>query len=693
VERLGRTAILRLALVAPLAFLCALGAAAAASGPPQARLPSVAVAPALDGDAGWGNAAHVATAWDFTHGHPADEPADVAFVTDAKSLFVRFTVHQRETITATQAVDGVGENSDDTVTVRLWAGGVSGIAYDFRATPRGTRYQASTENNNYAPAWVALARPTATGYVVTMRIPFSAIRGTGAGTWRVQFERDIKANNERDEWASAPGQSSSDQVVDAGLVDGFDAGSKAARAKARVGLYALGQAGATAYGGDTSRLGADVAIPVTPTASLVATFHPDFSNVETDQQTITPTTFTRFYPELRPFFAQGAAFYDHTSCYECPGAGYHELYTTAIPTPRSGYQLEGTQGPVAFGALDAIGFGRIDQAQSVTYTTPSNVFAANYTRVASNQTALTDTVNFGSVQFNDQRGLLGYIEAANESGTAVTSGSAAQRWDGGIQYLTANDNLQFSMRRVGSQWNPVDGYTPVNDIAGYSSQGFHTFHFSGGLQSLSFGSTLDHYAGSDGLGTNLQDFQQLTTFTFKDQVDVRVFTGSQFYRPPFVAVLYPDNQQGVNVDYFLGTPLQSTLSYNFGSYGTGRLASTDRLAAFRIARRVTLAVEAYDTRWTGGTVAQQWLERATATIDVDHATSATIGLRRIVGTPPPYPGLLPPSYAGTTNLSFALSRRRPHDDIFLVYGNPDAPYTQNAVILKYVHYFGAERGT
>ncbi len=186
-----------------------------------------------------------------------------------------------------------------------------------------------------------------------MRIPFSAIRGSGAASWRVQFERDIKANNERDEWASAPGQSSSDQVTDAGLIDGFAVGSKAARAKARVGLYALGQAGPPEYGGDTSRMGADVAIPVTPTASLVATFHPDFSNVETDQQTITPTTFTRFYPELRPFFAQGAHFYDHTLCYECPGAGFYELYTTAIPTPRSGYQLEGTQGPFAFGALDA----------------------------------------------------------------------------------------------------------------------------------------------------------------------------------------------------------------------------------------------------------------------------------------------------------------------------------------------------
>lgn len=691
-ERAGRAhgAVAALAFFVLGAFGCALGATA----PPTAILPVSATAPALTGDQGWSSAAHVTIGWDFTHGHPAAEPVDVAVLTDGAALFVRFVVPQREGITDTQAVDGVGENSDDTVTVRLWAGGVNGIVYDFRATPRGTRYQASTENNTYAPNWTALARITDTGYEVTMRIPFSAIRGSGSGTWRVQFERDLKADNERDEWAYAPGQATSDQVVYAGFISGFGAGSKAARTKARVGVYALGQAGPNEFGGDTSRMGADVAVPVTPTASLVATFHPDFSNVETDQQTITPTTFTRFYPELRPFFAQGAHFYDMTSCYECPGNGFTELYTYAIPTPRTGYQLEGTQGPLTFGALDAVGFGRIDQAQSIAYTAPSNVLTANYTRVASDQTSLVDNVNFGSLQFNDQHGIVGYLIAANEAGTNVTDAGEAQRWDGGISYQTKSDNDQFSMRRVGSQWNPVDGYTAVNDIAGFSSQLSHTFYFRGGLQSIFLLGTRDHYEGSDGLGNNLQDFQQAAYFTFVDQVQVRAFTGSQFYRPPFEPVLYPDNQQGGAIVYQNSTPLQSDYIYQAGAFGTGWLTSQDRLAAFRIAKRTTLALEAYDTHWTQGSlVNEQWLERATATIDIDHETSATIGLRRIVGTPPPYPGLALPIYTATNNVSFAVTRHRPHDDFFLVYGNPDAPFTQNTFILKYVHYFGAERGT
>lgn len=300
----------------------------------------------------------------------------------------------------------------------------------------------------------------------------------------------------------------------------------------------LGQSGATAYGGTTSRLGADVALPVTPTASLVATIHPDFSNVEADQQTIAPTTFTRFFPELRPFFAQSAKFYDLTNCYGC-SSNWSELYTPAIPTPRSGYQLEGTQGPFSFGGLDAVGVGRDDNAQSVAWTNRPNTITLNATRIASEQTALTDRVDFESFQ------------------------------------------------RVRGE-----------------------------------------------------------------------------------PVLHPDNTQGARIDYLLNTPQQSTFNALGGSYGTGRLNAGDRLGAIRIARRTTLALEAYDTRWTGnGVVDEQWLERATLTFDIDRRTNAVVGLRRIVGTPPPDPGLPLPAFLNTTNISFGFTRHLPHDDLFVAYGD------------------------
>ena len=52
----------------------------------------------------------------------------------------------------------------------------------------------------------------------------------------------------------------------------------------RLNVYELAQFANAASGGSTSRVGADLAVPITQTASFIATFHPDYSNVELDQQ-------------------------------------------------------------------------------------------------------------------------------------------------------------------------------------------------------------------------------------------------------------------------------------------------------------------------------------------------------------------------------------------------------------------------
>jgi hypothetical protein len=89
----------------------------------------------------------------------------------------------------------------------------------------------------------------------------------------------------------------------------------------------------------------------------------------------------------------------------------------------------------------------------------------------------------------------------------------------------------------------------------------------------------------------------------------------------------------------------------------------------------------------------QWLDRASLIVDIERSTSFTIGARKLIGTAPPFPGQGIPRFGNATNLSFALSRRRAHDDIFLVYGDPNTVATTPALLLKYVHYFGADRGT
>jgi hypothetical protein len=46
-----------------------------------------------------------------------------------------------------------------------------------------------------------------------------------------------------------------------------------------------------------------------------------------------------------------------------------------------------------------------------------------------------------------------------------------------------------------------------------------------------------------------------------------------------------------------------------------------------------------------------------------------------------------------TNLSFGFSRRFAHDEVYAVYGDASQLTTYPAMQLKWIHYFGAEKGT
>ncbi|HXW77730.1 MAG TPA: hypothetical protein VEJ20_09985, partial [Candidatus Eremiobacteraceae bacterium] len=56
-------------------------------------------------------------------------------------------------------------------------------------------------------------------------------------------------------------------------------------------------------------------------------------------------------------------------------------------------------------------------------------------------------------------------------------------------------------------------------------------------------------------------------------------------------------------------------------------------------------------------------------------------------------GTVPGCFVNQPNISFSFYRRLGHDELYVVYGNPNAVTTSPALIVKYIHYFGAEKGT
>jgi hypothetical protein len=701
------TAVRVLGLSAAMSGAALAPAAAQPSGTALA-IPTVQAPPPLEPSAdlgAWKDAATVSLPWDVQHQKPASEESTARVATDGASIYVRFDVKQREALMAQQRTNDVGDGTDDEVWIDLWPNGGSGFYYQFAVTSNGTHYQYSSENTAYSPTWTSFGAAYAGGFTVTMKIPIAVMRGSGGGGWKVQFVRIVRSTGERQIWSYGAAQTNGDDVTYAGALSGM-APAVASRAKPRVALYGLGAFGSSRSGMTTSRMGGDFAVPVTATSSVYGTIHPDFSNVEIDQQTISPTAYQRSFNEVRPFFTQGANFYDNFSCDACPFVA--QLYTPSIPTPRNGYAFEGKQGNFSFAGFDAVGNRRNDGAANVAWRSADNRWRISAQSVAANQPGLTDHVDTTGVSWQDNKHLQAYFDYGSDSGTNVLAGNRAQRYGGGMYYYTNTFGFAASARSVGQYYEPVDGFVQHADIAGYAVyvNKIWLFDKKSWLNSIQFGTFDDRYHGHTG-GLNQTDTSFFLDILTQSRIDINTSVGASYLRLDS-GVFTPISQNGIGVTWHSGTAnnpgsngfhgsssTPTSVFYNTGRFGPGRVDSWVRSSTMRVGMRGTLSLEADDTRGyeDNGATNVQWLERLGYSYATGANSSLAVGVRRIIGTPPMLDIGAAPGFTSAWNLSFAYHRRTPHDELYFAYGDASQLSTLPQFVVKLIHYFGAEKGT
>lgn len=660
--------------------------------------------------------AHVTLTWDVDHARPAVDETDVYVHTDGTFLYVRFVAEQKAPIIATQhnndtIVGGSNINSgiawsDDAVWVDLWPTGPAGFQYQFESNPIGAHNEASTENTSFAPHWQSHGELTSHGYVVTMAIPLAVIHGAHAGTWRVQFIRYVRSTGDLDVWSYDPAQTSPDDPARAGSVT-FTSIAKAPLPKPRIAPYALGEAASRTIGGSTSRVGMDFSIPVAQTASFYGTLHPDYSNVELDQQTISPTVYQRTYNEVRPFFTQAASYFNDFNCDVC--SGFHTtLYTFGIPTPEEGYAFEGRQGDFGLAAFDAIGDDRTDAAAALDYTSPDTHWNGAFQHVITDLPGLVDTTNQAGLSWWNGKYLNIYANDAEESGTLVTDPSQGEWLDSGASWINQKFAAGFSYRKLGSQFNPVDGFDSHPGVAGYGAflARVWTFGKTDALSSIGVSGVVDRYQGvQDGLAQS--DNQILLDVLTKSTWDLQLSSGSNYWR--FGDVLTPISQSaGFSLTYHSGmqnnmgnfpmhgssaTPTQ--VQYYTGRYGLGRLDTWYRTTTMRLGGRGYLSFTVDDTaQWLYGNGADnvQWFDDVSYSYQIDRNSSFAIGIRKVVGNPPQPNG--GGDCIGTcTNVSVAYHLRLKDYEFYIAYGDPNTLITVPQAIFKVIFYAGAQKGT
>ncbi len=656
-------------------------------------VPKAMSAPALDGtlsDPAWRSAARVALDFDNTTRGKAADTTTAYLLVDATYLYVAFDATQTNApIVADQNTNGVGKDTDDEVAVTLWPGGTDGFNYTFVSTARGTRYQSSTENSNYEPQWESHGTITAGRYIVTMRIPLSAMHGGTPSKWLVNLGRLVAKTGSLYMWSGGSTVSGLNDFTYAKPLRGLSA-TKAFRPKARFGIYGLTSLAASSAGGSTSRTGVDLSIPIDATTSFIATVHPDFSNVENDQQSISPTAFRRYYSETRPFFTQGGGTYNVMECDACPNE--MSLYTPAIPTPRSGYAIEGKEGPLTFAGFDAIGDGRNDAAQAATFRNEPHTLFVSAQRVSVDLPGVHDDTDQYAWKWGDLKHTFVYGNYGIESGSSVTDPSKATFAEVGAGYYGPHTFTGGGIRRVGAQYAPLDGFFSFSDIAGYGIFSSHNWIPNGGLaKNISVSMFTDRYHGAQGL--NVSDASINFDMVTRTLWEFATSTSSSY--AVIDGTMTPLTQNESAITFNSGTATPSTFAHSTGRYGGGRLEGNRRQTTIALGRRASLSLTANDERqyfFNGAPANIQWFDRISVAYQLGQNSSFALGLRRIIGNPPTPDG--GGSCIGTcTNLSFAYHRLFGPQELYIAYGDPSQLTTTPQFIIKLIRYVGAEKGT
>jgi len=291
------------------------------------RVPTASVR--VDGrldDEGWTLAS---PARDFLQVEPVEgatptDPMEVRFLYDEDALFVGARMFARDPsgIQAPMSRRDEGTGQAEHVFVSLDTYLDRRTAYTFGVTAAGARfdhYHADDDRSNtdpgFDPVWEARVGVDEDGWIAELRIPFSQLRFTSsdAQVWGLNIYRLVPGRNEEVYWSLLP---RTEEVWASRF--GELHGIVGIRPTSRLELLPY-VAGSSTLAGLSEQAnpfddglnlvggaGLDMKMGLGPNLTLVATFNPDFGQIEGDPAEVNLTAFETFFEERRPFFLEGS---------------------------------------------------------------------------------------------------------------------------------------------------------------------------------------------------------------------------------------------------------------------------------------------------------------------------------------------------------------------------------------------------
>ena len=296
--------------------------------PPVVQAFPLAESPVLDGDVlgdpGWHGVRPTSGFWQIQpfEGEPATQRTEVFVGMTADALYIGAVLYDDDpaAIVISDSRRDASLNETDAFLVIMdtyldrqngfvFGTNPAGIEYDGQVTREGGGgFGSSGFNRNWDTNWSVATSVGDYGWSVEMRIPFRSLRYAGHDTqiWGINFQRNIRRNNEVAFWSPLPRQYNLYRTSQAGTLEGI---TLPPQRNLKFTPYVLGSTSrGTGIDGTEydSEFGGDLKWSVTPSLTLDATVNTDFAQVEVDEVVVNLDRFNIFLPEKRPFFLENA---------------------------------------------------------------------------------------------------------------------------------------------------------------------------------------------------------------------------------------------------------------------------------------------------------------------------------------------------------------------------------------------------
>jgi hypothetical protein len=303
-------------------------------------------------------------------GAPATEETEVWVAYDDDNLYFAFYLHYEDpSIMRANRVDRDRAARDDLMTIYLDTFLDQQRSYDFDVNGYGVQgdgiIDASRRRGGPIPfadrSWDTLfdtaAQIVEDGYIAEMAIPFKSLRYPQRGSgvphrWGFQIVREVKQKSEENiVWA--PMSRDVDSFLSQfGVMEGMTDLSRSRNLEILPTFTAINFGSLDEDTGsfdiqNSPEAGVNFKYGLTSNLTADFTLNPDFSQIESDRPQIEVNQrFPLFFPELRPFFIEGAEIFDM-------GGPVRFVHTRTIVDPMYGAKLTGKAGGTTLGVLAA----------------------------------------------------------------------------------------------------------------------------------------------------------------------------------------------------------------------------------------------------------------------------------------------------------------------------------------------------